>query len=93
MKIYVVAHENIVCPKKYRKIEIDMEQEYVRDYILKSVAYQDMLENLEDIVSNAPMDEEEYVAYLVNNWLTNQEEEFYEIGYYDLGDFYLALER
>lgn len=52
-----------------------------------------MLENLEDIVSNAPMDEEEYVAYLVNNWLTNQEEEFYEIGYYDLGDFYLALER
>ena len=93
MKIYVVAHENIVCPKKYRKIEIDMEQEYVRDYILKSVAYQDMLENLEEIVSNAPVDEEEYVAYLVNNWLTNQEEEFYEIGYYDLGDFYLALER
>ena len=70
-----------------------MEQEYVRDYILKSVAYQDMLENLEDIVSNVPMDEEEYVAYLVNNWLTNQEEEFYKLGYYDLGDFYLALER
>ena len=93
MKIYVVAHENIVCPKKYRKIEIDMEQEYVRDYILKSVAYQDMLENLEEIVSNAPVDEEEYVAYLVNNWLTNQEEEFYKLGYYDLGDFYLALER
>lgn len=22
MKIYVVAHENIVCPKEYRKIEI-----------------------------------------------------------------------
>ena len=52
-----------------------------------------MLENLEDIVSNVPMDEEEYVAYLVNNWLTNQEEEFYKLGYYDLGDFYLALER
>lgn len=52
-----------------------------------------MLENLEDIVSNAPMDEEEYVAYLVDNWLTNQEEEFYKLGYYDLGDFYLALER
>ena len=48
---------------------------------------------LQKCVSNSPMDEEEYVAYLVNNWLTNQEEEFYEIGYYDLGDFYLALER
>ena len=93
MKIYVVAHENIVCPKKYRKIEIDMEQEYVRDYILKSVAYQDMLENLEDIVSNAPTDEEEYVAYLVNNWLTNQEEEFYKLGYYDIGDFDLIIEN
>jgi len=91
MKIYVVAHENIVCPKEYRKVEI-MEED-VEGYIKRSVAYQDMLENLEDIVSNAPMDEEEYVAYLVNNWLTNQEEEFYKLGYYDLGDFYLALER
>lgn len=26
MKIYVVAHENIVCPKEYRKVEI-MEQQ------------------------------------------------------------------
>lgn len=91
MKIYVIAHENIVCPKEYRKVEI-MEED-VEGYIKRSVAYQDMLENLEDIVSNAPMDEEEYVAYLVNNWLTNQEEEFYKLGYYDLGDFYLALER
>ena len=91
MKIYVVAHENIVCPKEYRKVEIEKEE--VVHYIKKSVAYQDMLENLEDIVSNAPVDEEEYVAYLVNNWLTNKEEEFYKLGYYDLGDFYLALER
>jgi hypothetical protein len=91
MKIYVVAHENIIIPEEYSKVEIEKEE--VVHYIKKSVAYQDMLENLEDIVSNAPMDEEEYVAYLVNNWLTKQEEEFYEIGYYDLGDFYLALER
>lgn len=91
MKIYVVAHENIIIPEEYSKVEIEKE-EVVR-YIKKSVAYQDMLENLEDIVSNAPMDEEEYVAYLVNNWLTNQKDAFYEIGYYDLGDFYLALER
>ena len=78
--------------KEYRKIEIDMEQEYVRDYILKSVAYQDMLENLEEIVSNAPVDEEEYADYLVNSWLSNQVEEFYKTGYYDLGDFDLVIE-
>ena len=78
--------------RKYRKIEIDMEQEYVRDYILKSVAYQDMLENLEEIVSNAPVDEEEYADYLVNSWLSNQVEEFYKTGYYDLGDFDLVIE-
>ena len=51
-----------------------------------------MLENLNDMDSVEIM-EDEYVAYLVNNWLTNQEEEFYKLGYYDLGDFYLALER
>lgn len=28
MKIYVVAHENIVCPKEYRKVEIM--EEYVK---------------------------------------------------------------
>lgn len=39
------------------------------------------------------MDEEEYVAYLVNNWLTNQEEEFYKLGYYDIGDFDLIIEN
>lgn len=65
MKIYVVAHENIIIPEEYSKVEIEKEE--VVHYIKKSEAYQDMLENLE--------------------------EEFYEIGYYDLGDFYLALER
>ena len=91
MKIYVVAHENIIIPEEYSKVEIEKEE--VVHYIKKSVAYQDMLENLEDIVSNVPMDEEEYVAYLVNNWLTNQEEEFYKTGYYDLGDFDLVVEN
>lgn len=76
MKIYVVAHENIVYPKEYRKIEIT--EEDVEGYIKRSVAYEDMLETLPDMSSNAPMDEEE---------------EFYKLGYYDLGDFYLALER
>lgn len=90
MKIYVVAHENIVCPKEYSKVEIEKEE--VVHYIKKSVAYQDMLENLEEIVSNAPVDEEEYADYLVNSWLSNQVEEFYKIGYYDLGDFDLVIE-
>lgn len=91
MKIYVVAHENIVCPKEYRKIEI-MEQD-VEGYIKRSVAYEDMLETLPDMSSIGPVDEEEYVAYLVNNWLTNQEEEFYKFGYYDIGDFDLIIEN
>lgn len=52
-----------------------------------------MLENLEEIVSNAPVDEEEYEDYLVNSWLSNQVEEFYKTGYYDLGDFDLIIEN
>lgn len=91
MKIYVVAHENIIIPEEYSKVEIEKEE--VVHYIKKSVAYQDMLENLEEIVSNAPVDEEEYADYLVNSWLSNQVEEFYKTGYYDLGDFDLVIEN
>ena len=91
MKIYVLAHENIIIPEEYSKVEIEKEE--VVHYIKKSVAYQDMLENLEEIVSNAPVDEEEYADYLVNSWLSNQVEEFYKTGYYDLGDFDLVIEN
>jgi hypothetical protein len=91
MKIYVVAHENIIIPKEYRKVEIEKEE--VVHYIKKSVAYEDMLEKLNNIDSIGITDEEEYVAYLVNNWLTNQEEEFYKLGYYDIGDFDLIIEN
>ena len=90
MKIYVVAHENIVYPKEYRKVEIEKEE--VLHYIKRSVAYDDMLENLNDMDSLELM-EDEYVAELVNNWLTNQEEEFYKLGYYDIGDFDLIIEN
>lgn len=90
MKIYVVAHENIVCQKEYRKIEIT--EEDVEGYIKRSVAYDDMLENLNDMDSVEIM-EDEYVAELVNGWLTNQVEEFYKTGYYDLGDFDLVIEN
>lgn len=54
MKIYVVAHENIVCPKEYRKVEI-MEED-VEGYIKRSVAYQDMLETLPDMSSIGPVE-------------------------------------
>lgn len=90
MKIYVVAHENIVCPKEYRKVEI-MEED-VEGYIKRSVAYQDMLETLPDMSSIGPA-EEEHLYEIINFWLENQKDAFYEIGYYDLGDFYLDLER
>lgn len=91
MKIYVLAHENIIIPEEYSKVEIEKEE--VVHYIKKSVPYQDMLENLEDIVSNAPVDEEEYADYLVNSWLSNQVEEFYKTGFYNLGDFDLIIEK
>lgn len=90
MKIYVVAHENIVCPKEYRKVEI-MEED-VEGYIKRSVAYQDMLETLPDMSSIGPV-EEEHLSEIINFWLENQKDAFYEIGYYDLGDFYLDMER
>ena len=61
MKIYVVAHENIVCPKEYRKVEI-MEED-VEGYIKRSVAYQDMLETLSDMSSIGPVEEEFYVDF------------------------------
>lgn len=37
MKIYVVAHENIIIPEEYRKTEIEKEE--VLHYIKRSVAY------------------------------------------------------
>lgn len=42
MKIYEIAHENIVCPNEYRKIEIMKEN--VMWYIRSSVNYDDMIE-------------------------------------------------
>ena len=90
MKIYVVAHENIIIPEEYSKFEIEKEE--VVHYIKKSVAYEDMLEKLNNIDSIGIVDEEEYADYLVNSWLSNQVEEFYKTGYYDLGDFDLVIE-
>lgn len=91
MKIYVVAHENIVCPKEYRKIEI-MEED-VEGYIKSSVAYEDMLENLPDMSSIGPVEEEFYVNFLTKIWLYNQVQEFYIQRYYNLGDFDLIIEN
>lgn len=91
MKIYVVAHENIVCPKEYRKIEIT--EEDVEGYIKSSVAYEDMLETLQDMSSIAPVEEEFYVDYLSKIWLYSQMQEFYKQCYYNLGDFDLIVEN
>lgn len=86
MKIYVVAHENIVCPKEYRKIEIT--EEDVEGYIKRSVAYEDMLETLPDMSSIGPVEEEFYVDYLSKIWLYSQMQ-----CYYNLGDFDLIIEN
>ena len=37
-------------------------------------------------------EEEEYIKCFVNDWLNNQVEEFYRIGFYDLGDYDLVIE-
>lgn len=84
MKIYIVAHENITFPEAYQKVEIMKED--IDNYILKSVSYDNMLDKIPDAV-------EEHLSEIINFWLENQKDAFYEIGYYDLGDFYLALER
>lgn len=91
MKIYRVAHENTVCTKEYRKIEI-MEED-VEGYIKSSVAYEDMLENLPDMSSIGPVEEEFYVNFLTKIWLYNQVQEFYIQRYYNLGDFDLIIEN
>ena len=52
-----------------------------------------MLETLSDMGDIGAVEEDEYIDYLVNNWLDNQVEEFYKIGYYDLGDFDLVIEE
>lgn len=91
MKIYRVAHENTVCTKEYRKIEI-MEED-VEGYIKSSVAYEDMLENLPDMSNIGPVEEEFYVNFLTKIWLYNQAQEFYIQRYYNLGDFDLIIEN
>lgn len=65
MKIYKVAHENIICPKEYRKIEITKED--VEGYIERSVAYDDMLNEL-----NINMTDEEIIE-IMYNWLEKSE--------------------
>lgn len=91
MKIYKIAHENIICPSMYRKVEI--EKEDLEQYIQRSVAFENMLENLPDMGDIGAVEEEEYVEYLIANWTENQVEEFYKIGYYDIGDFDLIIEN
>ena len=44
MKIYKVAHENIIYPKEYRIIEIMKED--VEGYIKRSIPYYDMIESI-----------------------------------------------
>lgn len=91
MNIYKIAHENIVCPKEYRKVEIT--QEDVEGYIKRSVAYDDMLESLPDMSTIEPVLEEFYVNFLANIWLYSQVQELYKQCYYNLGDFDLIVEN
>lgn len=84
MKIYKVAHENIVCSKEFRKIEIDDSD--LNELLINSVKHEDMMDEL-----NINMTDEEMVE-IMYNWLESQKEEFYRTGFYDLGDFDLVIE-
>jgi hypothetical protein len=44
MKIYKVAHENIICPKEFRKIEID--ESDLNELLINSTKHEDMLNEL-----------------------------------------------
>lgn len=85
MKIYKVAHENIICPKEFRKIEID--ESDLNELLINSIKHENMLNEL-----NINMTDEEIIE-IMYNWLENQKEEFYRIGLYDLGDYDLVIER
>ena len=81
----------LYAPKEYRKIEI--EKEYVKSYIIESVAFQDMIESMPGMSNIGPVEEEFYVDYLSKIWLYSQMQEFYKQCYYNLGDFDLVIER
>ena len=44
MKIYKVAHENIICPKEFRKVEID--ESDLNELLINSTKHEDMLNEL-----------------------------------------------
>lgn len=78
MKIYIVAHENITFPEAYQKVEIMKED--IDNYILKSVSYDNMFGKTPDLISFAPDAVEEHLSEIINFWLENQKDAFYEIG-------------
>lgn len=90
MRIYKVAHENIVCPKELRIVEISKED--VISEIEKSVAYENMLETID--LSKAPsvLEEEEYFYYLKESWIDSAYDDLMKNGVFDLGDYLLVVE-
>ena len=91
MRIYKVAHENIVCPKELRIVEISKED--VISEIEKSVAYENMLETID--LSKAPsvLEEEEYFYYLKESWIDSTYDDLMKNGVFDLGDYLLVVEE
>lgn len=59
MKIYKVAHENIICPKEFRKIEID--ESDLNELLINSIKHENMLNEL-----NINMTDEEIIEIMYN---------------------------
>lgn len=87
MRIYKVAHENIVCPKNLRKVEIEIGPAVIEE-IRNSVTYEDML-------CDIPLSFEDDEAFLnseINDWLQKSLFDLLINKYFDLGDYTLIVE-
>lgn len=84
MRIYKVAHGDIVCPKELRKVEIDLMQDLIEE-IRNSVAYEDM-------ICSIPLINENFINQKVNEWLYESVFDLLVKKYFDLGDYTLIVE-
>jgi hypothetical protein len=84
MRIYKVAHENIVCPKELRRVEIEIGQDVIEE-IRNSVAYEDMM-------CTISITDEKDVIQAVNFWMQEAVFDLLVKKYFDLGDYTLIVE-
>lgn len=90
MKVYKVAHENIVCPNELKKVEIYSKSEVFSEFFT-SVVYEEMINSID--LDNVPfhLDKDKYLNYLIKCWLEDTYIELMKNKFFDLGDYDLIL--